>query len=356
MKNILITLLLFSTSVNAQQGYLGFQSEGNLHDMLQPTVGVLILTYAAGTWESNQTVEASLFYDSSTSNVRLYYTGSSDSSAPSFNNRIGESTSSDMVTFTKSGFNPLIGQGHGGAPSGRRAHSSHVFKVGGTYYCLATNGYGYNYSGEDRNIYGYESSDGINWVDQGLKVNKSTAWSGGALSGFGNMCVVTDPHNNPQIINGKYVAIIEVADASAGWAMYKATADSLMGAWTLTNKLTSLQVVSGAMYGGPCAIYTKGVYHVFYHYGSISGNIPTWLAYAASTDGINWTIKEAPFMRIETSPFTNTDQIADPFITEIGGKTYMVAEYVQNQPTYYGELRLWSYAGTFDQMIKNESQ
>lgn len=39
--------------------------------------------------------------------------------------------------------------------------------LGGRYFCLALNGYGIGWPGEDRNIYGYTSTDGLTWTDAG---------------------------------------------------------------------------------------------------------------------------------------------------------------------------------------------
>lgn len=320
-----------------------------LHTLFQPTTGNLILDHATVGWDKNQDLESTFFYDSSTSNVKIFFTGSSDSTNPAFYNQIGLATSTDMATFTKSASNPLIGMGHGGAPSGRRAHSSWIGKSGNTYYAFCLNGYGYNYTGEDRNVYLYTSPDGITWSDAGLIFNKTSIAN---CAGFGNTAIVVDANNTPVVVGGKYIANVEYRNTASGqWEMYRATASALTGPWTFTDHLTTLQVSSNTAYGGPCTIYSNGRYHCFYHYATTSNGVPTYLAYANSTDGITWTIREAPFMQIEYSPYGNTDQIADPYLSVVNGKVYMSAEYVQNSPSYFAQIRLWSYNGTFDQMI-----
>jgi len=273
--NIGDTVAFFATKVSTPSAYAPIVK--TLRDAFRPDAGNLIIDYTVGTWNSNQVLEPSFFYDSSANETKVYYTGSYDSGAPSFKNRIGLSTSSDMATFTASASNPVLGMGHGGAPATRRAHSAWAGKLGNTYYTIASNGYGYNYAGEDNCIYGYSSSDGVTWTDRGKIVNRLTAWAGGPIVVFANIGVVTNQYNVPQKINGKYVALMEVNEAGI-WMTYRSEADSLMGQWTFTNKLTSLQVVAGGMYGGPCCIYVNGVYHAFYHYGANAGSLPTYLA------------------------------------------------------------------------------
>ena len=177
-----------------------------------------------------------------------------------------------------------------------------------------------------------------------------SAWVGGALLGFGNTGVCVDQFNNPLLIGGKYISLVDAWDGVA-WVTYRAEADSLMGNWILTNPCPSLKVGAIATYGSCQIIYYNSLYYCLYLYG-IGGAQPSKLAYATSTNSIDWVIKEAPFMGIEATPYgANTDQIADVNFCEINGAVYMIAGYNQNAPNFKGQVRKWKYNGTFDQMI-----
>lgn len=356
MRKILLLVIIFISVKNSfAQPHIvnglvgkGTRTSVTLNQNLNPSAGTLIISAVPGAWDGEQVIEPSFFYDSAAGNVKIYYTGSTTNGTA---NNIGLiTTDTAFATLTRYGSTQVIGMGSGGATSNRRAHSSWVGKLGNTYYALANNGYGGNNTGEDRNVYGYVSTDGLTWTSRGIVINKSTCFTS-ALVGFGNTGVVTDQYNKPVVIHGKYQALVEVA-GGPGWETYFAQADSLMGVWTLIQKIPTIQPVVAGMYGGPCCFYVNGTYYAFIHYGSVSGNLPTYLSYAKSTDGINWKVEEAPFKTILATPFPNTDQIADPFLCEINGKVYMIAEYVQNAPTYMAQLRLWVYNGTFLQMIE----
>lgn len=352
MRNLLFLFLLFSGSAKAQVLYGGIQ-KSTLHDILKPVGGTLVITdtQTVNSWLRQAAQEPTLFYDSATSKINIYFTGGKDSlGVNSYNDKMGLVTSTDMVTFSS----PIkvIGQGYGGATTNRRATSSWVGKQGNRYFLLALNGFGIGWPGEDRNIYGYTSLDGVNWIDAGIKIDKATAFPGHAMMGFGNIGVCVDEKNNPVVIGGKYLSLVEASNGTT-WSIWRATADSLMGTWTLADSLSSLQVRGTGMYGGPQLIYKNGTYYAFYHYGT-SGNLPTLLAYATSTDCINWTVKETPFVPFDIKPYgVLTDQIADPYFTEINGKVYMLAEYCQNTGagSYRSSIYLWTFDGTFQQML-----
>lgn len=333
----------------AMSGYAGLKKIP-FHDIFQPSPGVLFITdtQTVNSWTRSWAQEGTIFYDSAANHVKIYFTGGSDSLASTaFNNKVGYVTTTDFITY--SGPYKAFGQGAGGGPLTVRASASWVGKIGTRYFALALNGYSTNYS-QDRNIYGYTSSDGANWTYQGIKVNKATAWSGGALNGFGNIGVCTTPANTPVVIGGKYQALIEVHNGST-WVMYRGEADSLMGSWTLTNALTTLNVGNIPSASSAQLIYHNGVYHAFYHATSTGGVSKPY--YARSNDCITWVPNVIPFLGAEATPYgVQTDQFcADPNVAEISGRLYLVGGYIRNAAPFAGQIRIWSYNGTFQQFL-----
>jgi hypothetical protein len=253
----------------------------------------------------------------------------------------------------------LIGMGLAGTKSRQCANSSCVVKVNDAYYCFAGNGYGFPEPDQDRCLYLYKSADGLTgWNMVGTAPILNLA-SFPTLTGWGNTSVW------PQPVNGKYVMLTEVHNGSY-WRMLRAEATAIEGPWAMTHELPSLQPNANGMFGGACHKYLNGLWHCWYHYCGPSGlfspgdagpNLPTWLAYATSTDSINWTIKEAPYFRIEAKPFgpiqsvsVGTTQIADPWVEEIveNGVTYVchTAEYVENSSPSKNQTRWWKWKGT----------
>jgi len=350
MKRLVIIFFLFSFSScisqsNIDSGYLGV-SKNILHNLLKPICGTLVVdTGTVSGYLLSWAQESTIFYDSATHNTKIYFTAGRDSLATTaYVERLWLTTTSDFISYSTP--IPVLGMGlNGTTPANRRINSSFVCKIGNTYYCLALNGY--STIGFEGNVYGYTSTDGINWVDHGIKINKSTAWSY-ALSGFGNTGVCTDEFNKPVVIGGKYQAFEDVWNGSA-WVIFRATADSLMGNWTLTDSLATLNT-SGIPLGGGCAIYKNGKYYAF----SFTNILPSKLGFAYSSDFINWTVKEFPYLDNSCNPYTTgpTAQIADEFLSQINGKVYQTAEYTNGNPPYPSQIRIWTYSATFQDMLE----
>lgn len=308
-----------------------------LRNSLTPLTGVskLIPSNVDGT--TLAVLETSVIVD--TSNIKIYFTKSKSSTE----NAICLATATTVNGTWTINPTPIIGLGYGGAPANRQAHSSDVVKIGSYYYCAATNGYGFGSVGEDRNIYLYRSTDGITFTDLGLILNK-TSISG--ADGFGNVSIY------PTLVNGKYEILVE-ASVGGIWRIFRCNTTNIESGWTYVNALPTLQVVSGAMYGGMQHIYMNGKWHILYHYGSAIGNLPTILGYAISYDLITCVIKESPFLDIEATPYgANTDQIADPFMFESNGNTYVFAEYCSNSTIFQSQIWMWTYEGTMNSLLK----
>jgi hypothetical protein len=229
-----------------------------------------------------------------------------------------------------------------------------VAKIGIVFYLFATNGYGFDAS-EDRNVYGYTSSDGINFTSHGIVFNKADY----NITGFGNTTIGMSPSGELIKVNGKYHALLEGWSDNKIWETYAAESTSPLGPWTMIGKCSSMQVEENCMYGGSCLIYENNEWHVFYHYGShdfipkkYDNNLPTYLAYSKSKDGLNWNIVKAPFKKFEAMPYgLGTDQVADAFVLQVKGQTYLSASYDANFP-FQSQLRLWSYGSTFKNFIR----
>ena len=271
--------------------------------------------------------------------LETYFTGSIGESDHKIYRATGDTALGDWV------FNltPLIGMGYGGAPANRQAHSSVVFKADGFYYCFATNGYGFGAVGEDRNTYLYKSIDGVTFTDLGLAIDKTSIPN---CVGIGNVSIY------PQKVNGKYELLVD-AFVNDLWRVYRFQSDNIETGWVYTNAITSLQVNNRGMYGGMQNIYMNGKWHIFYHYGVSIINLPTVLGYAISEDLITTQVKESPMLGIEYPVYGElTDQLADPWIFEYKGKTYMLAEYCKNVGGFESETWIWEYNGTLNTILK----
>ena len=300
-------------------------------------------------FESNSFLEVSVVVE--TDHIKLYFTSNTSDTA----NTIALATAPTIAgPFTIVG--RVIGRGTGGAPSGRNAHSSCILKKDGVYHCWALNGYGF--AGEPRDVWHYTSSDGITWTSDAAAALTTGMYPD--VQGYGNLCVW------PELVNGKYYMSAEYDSVAENiWKVVIAETTSLSGPWTITHTVSGLQAAAGGMYGGCDLKHIGGQWHVWYHYGSgeaplLGGNLPTYLAYATSSDLQNWVLREAPFKKILISPhgpmsYSNhtigTNQIADPWLFEQNGKTYLVAEYVRNTSPIQSVLYYWEYEGNITNLV-----
>jgi hypothetical protein len=252
--------------------------------------------------------------------------------------------------------------GSGGAAANQACHSSVAVKANGFYYIFASNGYGDGVPGQDRCLYLFKSADGLTgWSMVGQVLNKQSFVNLGG--GYGNTSLW------PEKVNGQYLMLTEISDSANVWRIHRALADAIEGPWTIMQELTDLKV--SGMYGGACHKYLNGKWHCWYHYGSGAGvsapgdlgqNLPTWLAYATSLDGIHWTKKETPYFTLEAYPYgppvsvtAGTTQLADPWVEEIIEEgvpyVYHTAEYVENSSPTKNQTRVWRWRGTLAELV-----
>jgi hypothetical protein len=266
---------------------------------------------------------------------KIYFTNSDGTAG---GNVISVATATDLEGTWTINPTPIIGLGAGGAPSDRQANCSMVVKANGFYYCFASNGY------SGGSVYLYKSSDGVTFTDLGQVISPADV-SGGAACG--NTSVY------PLKVNGKYEMVVEVSDGLI-WKLYRFNSSNIESGWTFINALPSLQVAPGGMYGGAHHFYSGGMWHIFYHYCPIGSILPTYLAYATSTDLVTAIVREAPLFGIEATPYTPTDQLADPFfIQTANNESYLFAEYCTNTGLFESQFWYWKFDGTFENLYKN---
>lgn len=175
--------------------------------------------------------------------------------------------------------------------------------------------------------------------------------------GYGNSGILKDTAGAAKQIGGKFRMYIE-ANEGFHWMTYLCEATSLNGPWTYIQNISSLRI-NGGSYSGGAPIWLDGVTHVFFHYSPSGVSVlPTYLAYAYSSDGINFTQNEAPFKYLEAHPYGTSNpndlQIADMSFAQVRGNVYMIAEYFRNNvTTIHSVIYRWKYKGTFKQLITN---
>jgi lysophospholipase L1-like esterase len=222
----------------------------------------------------------------------------------------------------------------------------------GTYYVVTSSGYGVSGTSDGQSRLWSSSNLASGFTNLGVIFTQ--AMFPVSSSALGNVAIVLGTDKKPALINGEYYALVESLHTSNYWRMYAAKSSSLTSGWTIVKDLTSAQVVPGAMYGGAWAMYINGVIHFVYHYGSQTGDLPTLVSYATSTDFLSTAIiREAPFSFYNPYPFgADTDQIADPWIVEIDGSTHLFHELAENSGTFGAEIRTKSFPGTIPQLFQ----
>lgn len=333
MTKNLIILLLFLFSIigcKSQVGFLGVEDKIHLNQRFGHGVEYLV---------GNQSYEGGCVLESTILKVGdsafIYYTAHHDTSAIALmtTHRIGETQNKRGIVIhpRSSGLNDIV-------------------ISGGTFYL-----FGVDWNGAG-NCYLYTSTNGYSFTDQGI-IFPFTLIPHGTY--YGNIGILKDTSGAPIQVGGKYKIIAEANTTDNFlFELHLLESVSLSGPWTYVQKLTSLQIGVGS-YSGPCLKILDGVYYLFYHY-SQSGVLPTDLAFATSTDLINWTVKEYQMKGLEELPYgafnpndftVGTSQIADQWVEQIGSDVHMIAEYVQNSNPPQMVIYHWVYHGSFKQLV-----
>jgi predicted GH43/DUF377 family glycosyl hydrolase len=249
-------------------------------------------------WEETAVYEPTVLYRGVGDWVMLYSGGWS-------NPGIGLATSANGTSWTKYASNPVLGQGGSGV-AGIAVRQSFT-KVGSTYYCY------YADANPNANLKVATSSDLITWTVQGTALASNVV---GWCTGWANSAVWKEGSNWYMLVEGRSGSIWEMA--------YATSADGL--SWTLGNsgnQLTTLQVASGGMYGGPALFQVGTLYHLWYHAAPGSGSLPTNIYHATSTDRITWTKTTPSPVLTHTGSGFEVDQVADPSMVVVGGSSYL---------------------------------
>lgn len=287
-------------------------------------------------WEYTEEVAAEPSMIKEGNTYELYY--ASGNTTTSY---IVRTTSSTIDgTFVRDA-HPIIGEGYVG---NRKVARTYVLKdkgAGGGKYIFATGVHVF-----PEHFWKYKYVNGT-WTDLGKMLDVSTIPSATTL---GNISV-TDT-----AVGGYYYMIAEALISSI-WGFHLLRATSLEGSWQYVQSIPSLAIASGRAAGGAVIWYDSGTWHLIYHYAGDyvvnpygEGNLPTRLAYAKSTDLINWTDKQS-VAGLTYAPFTHTDQLADPDVYEGDGKTALTYSVMDNVGTVLGQVRQNIFNGTKKQLV-----
>lgn len=106
------------------------------------------------------------------------------------------------------------------------------------------------------------------------------------------------------------------------------------GTSPLTFQMASNQPLKGlsggGMFGGPYVEKIGGTYHLWFHRAP-SGNLPTDIWHAISTDLLHWTTDPAPVLKHEGKGWI-CDQVADPYLLHTPTETLLFFDGDNNFP------------------------
>jgi hypothetical protein len=259
-------------------------------------------------------------------------------SAGWMNQSLCYATSPDGFTWTKYVSNPILGQGGSGISGVVRCTT--VIKIDGVYFCY------YADANPNANLKIAKSNDGLSWSVVGTAIVNNAI---PGIGGWANTAVWRDP-------SGVWYMIVEgFITATSTWRMYLLSgSDGLT--WSFlnsSNPLSSLQVATGGMYGGPnvpIPFKIDGNYHLWYHACAVSGGLPTNIYHAYSPDLINWTIiAPNPALSLSGSGY-EIDQVADACIVEANGKTWMFFD-AENNAISVGAIEVATFNGALQDII-----
>jgi len=266
-------------------------------------------------WEGTALVEPTVLVDD---RWRMWYRGA----WPAASEAIGyaECTLGDDPTvsgnWTKYASNPVVGLG---AVVADPVALPEVYKLAGIYYMSAVSD---PFTVGNAMLF-LSSADGLAWSTRAGSISLP---SGKDL--WGNRVVWHD--------GSQYQMLAEAGlAASPPWEIYRYTSANGL-TWSIANSgnaLTSLQVATGGMYGGPSlAGYAGqllpgagGKIHLWYHASpSPSSSLPTNIYHATAdpSDLDTWTKTSGAVLTHAASGF-EVDQVADPSIVMYGGTAYL---------------------------------
>lgn len=190
-----------------------------------------------------------------------------------------------------------------------------------------------------------QSTDGRNFTV--VSDNIADSASGFKPTLYGNHWIL------PEKINGYYYWFIEGTNSSNIWQMKLMKSLNITSGWELVGTVEGLNPNNGAK-GGPCVYFADGKFKMVYHYAPIASNLPTYLAFAESNinDPLYFTPLIMPLMDVVYTPYPLTDQVADPELFELDGKTYLICTIVDNSNAI-AHLHRWECDGRLYDILQS---
>jgi predicted GH43/DUF377 family glycosyl hydrolase len=281
-------------------------------------------------WEGTGILEATVIYDPDALLFKMWYRGGGYN-AGGTTRKLGYATSTDGVTWSKYGSNPILGDGVGGESA--LLYEPFVVLVDDTYYVyyttrspvalkLATSATGYSSFTIVGTLMSLPTGTDL-WGNMSLWRESASVWKG----------------------------LFEArTTATSKWHIYYATSTD-GETWTLGNggaALSTLDVGSEGA-GGPDVqpIKIDGLYHVWYH-----SAVPINLYHATSPDLITWTqLADNPIL-VPLGSGDEVNGVADPSILEVDGKTYLYYEGTIDA-TPAAKIRLATIDATLHEITEN---
>ncbi|HUO64982.1 MAG TPA: hypothetical protein VMT97_14810, partial [Terriglobales bacterium] len=189
--------------------------------------GQVLLPGSGGSWDQTAVRLGSCFYDSGT--FYIYYAGYSSGSGVS---QIGLATSTDGVTFTKSGSNPVLTPTGQGRNDGDNVEDPAVLKEGSAWTMI----YAYRNGGTVLPGYRYATA------------STATAWTKGGVGDLitcsvGSFC----EWHQIQKIGSEYVLIFEAGNDSPPFSLYMSSASSVTGPYSPNDNSQTILSPSGVV-------------------------------------------------------------------------------------------------------------
>ncbi|GAB0154766.1 hypothetical protein CHRYSEOSP005_00260 [Chryseobacterium sp. Alg-005] len=195
----------------------------------------------------------------------------------------------------------------------------------------------------------FKSSDGLNFTLVGNFITSG-------ISYLANISIFPEK-------KGSYYYGIAEGKPGSTWKSYLVRSLNFESGWEVVQMLTSLEVTSNQMYGGPELLRSANddrwmcFYHAAHEPSSPSTNSPTSLYYAECFDTeapINWVNKKKVLDINDELDFYaayNCDQVATPQLFEENGKLYLSYVLAQNEPTLHCQIRVIQFDGTKEELV-----
>ncbi|WP_418124241.1 hypothetical protein ACNFU2_06465 [Chryseobacterium sp. PTM-20240506] len=215
------------------------------------------------------------------------------------------------------------------------------------------------------NVYVFSAVD-YNVNNAGSNIHKSSDGKNFSLVGsfISDMPKVANigiwPEKQP---DGYFYGLVEGRPADI-WELHLVKSQNFESGWTTVQKLPSLQVKAGGMYGGARLMRSinNDRWMVFYHAThDLTGNLPTACYYAECFDAVplNWINKQKLIEVTDViknhgatnASATTSDQTATPHVIEADGKTYISYCLAQNIPDLLTQLRMVEFDGTKEELV-----